>query len=85
MLLGKTGLLIFNSYTETDPVFGASPAGGITGTNISNWNTAYNWGDHSTGGYLTAEADTLATVTGRGATTTTDITTTGKLYIPIFC
>ena len=68
------------SYTETDPVFGASPAGGITGTNISNWNTAYNWGDHSTGGYLTAEADTLATVTGRGATTTTDITTTGKIY-----
>jgi len=68
------------SYTETDPVFGASPAGGITGTNISNWNTAYNWGDHSTEGYLTAEADTLATVTGRGATTTTDITTTGKIF-----
>lgn len=68
------------SYTETDPVFAASPAGGITGTNITNWNTAYNWGDHSTGGYLTAEADTLATVTGRGATTTTDITTTGKIF-----
>lgn len=68
------------SYTETDPVFAASPAGGITGTNITNWNTAYNWGDHSTGGYLTAESDTLATVTGRGATTTTDITTTGKVF-----
>ena len=68
------------SYTETDPVFAASPAGGITGTNISNWNTAYNWGDHGSAGYLTAEADTLATVTGRGATTTTDITTTGKIY-----
>ena len=68
------------SYTETDPVFTASAAGGITGTNIANWNTAYNWGDHSVAGYLTAEADTLATVTGRGATTTTDITTTGKIY-----
>jgi len=68
------------SYTETDPVFAASAAGGITGTNITNWNTAYNWGDHSTGGYLTAEADTLASVTGRGATTTTDITTTGKIF-----
>ena len=68
------------SYTETDPVFSASAAGGITGTNIANWNTAYNWGDHSTGGYLTAEADTLASVTGRGASTTTDITTTGKIY-----
>jgi len=68
------------SYTETDPVFAASAAGGITGTNIANWNTAYNWGDHSGAGYLTAESDTLATVTGRGATTTTDITTTGKIY-----
>ena len=68
------------SYTETDPVFAASAAGGITGTNIANWNTAYNWGDHGSAGYLTAEADTLATVTGRGATTTTDITTTGKIY-----
>ena len=68
------------SYTETDPVFAASPAGGITGTNIANWNTAYNWGDHSSAGYLTAESDTLASVTGRGASTTTDITTTGKIY-----
>ena len=68
------------SYTETDPVFSASPAGGITGTNITNWNTAYNWGDHGSAGYLTAESDTLASVTGRGATTTTDITTTGKIY-----
>ena len=68
------------SYTETDPVFAASAAGGITGTNIANWNTAYNWGDHGSAGYLTAESDTLASVTGRGATTTTDITTTGKIY-----
>ena len=68
------------SYTETDPVFSASAAGGITGTNIANWNTAYNWGNHGSAGYLTAESDTLASVTGRGATTTTDITTTGKIY-----
>ena len=44
------------SYTETDPVFTASPAGGITGTNIANWNTAYGWGDHSTQGYLTSHS-----------------------------
>lgn len=42
----------------------------------ANWNTAYSWGDHSTAGYLTAEADTLSTVTGRGATTATDIALT---------
>ena len=68
------------SYTETDPVFTASPAGGITATNITNWNTAYNWGDHGSAGYLTAEADTLDSVLSRGSSTTRDITTTGKLY-----
>jgi len=46
------------SYTETDPVFTASPASGITSTNITNWNTAYGWGDHSTAGYLTSETTT---------------------------
>ena len=42
------------SYTETDPVFSASAAAGITGTNISNWNTAYGWGNHASAGYLTS-------------------------------
>src|SRR4030042_6490307 len=28
------------SYTEIDPVFGTSAAFGITGTNISNWNSS---------------------------------------------
>ena len=37
---------------ETDPIFSASPAAGITAQDISNWNTAYSWGDHSTEGYL---------------------------------
>ena len=41
------------AYTETDPVFTQSPAAGIGNTEISNWNTAYSWGDHSTAGYLT--------------------------------
>ena len=63
------------SYTESDPVFLASPAGGITGTNIANWNTAYNWGDHSTQGYLTSytETGTLQTVTDNGSVTTNTI------------
>jgi len=55
--------------------------------NSSNWDTAYSWGDHSTQGYLTsaaAESDTLATVTARGATTTTalsvaDVTSSGTI------
>ncbi len=44
------------SYTETDPVFTASAAAGITSTNISNWNTAYGWGNHASAGYLTSAA-----------------------------
>jgi len=35
------------SYTETDPIFVASPAGGITNTDITNWNNSFSWGDHS--------------------------------------
>lgn len=38
---------------ETDPVFAASVAHGITTFDIINWNTAYGWGDHSLAGYLT--------------------------------
>lgn len=36
---------------ETDPVFLASVAYGITSTQITNWDTAYGWGDHSSIGY----------------------------------
>ena len=43
--------------TENDPDFNASAASGIANTDITNWNEAYGWGDHSEGGYLTSEAD----------------------------
>lgn len=32
-----------HTTTETDPVFVASASHGITGTNITNWNSAYTW------------------------------------------
>ncbi|MGE0078096.1 MAG: beta strand repeat-containing protein [Bacteroidales bacterium] len=47
-----------SSFTETDPVFAASSAYGINSTNISNWNTAYGWGNHATAGYLTNYTET---------------------------
>jgi hypothetical protein len=37
---------------EVDPVFRASPAAGVTSAEITNWNTAYGWGNHATAGYL---------------------------------
>jgi hypothetical protein len=35
------------SYNETDPIFSAHPSFGITTTNITNWTTAFGWGNHS--------------------------------------
>jgi microcystin-dependent protein len=46
------------SVSETDPVFGASAANGITGTNITNWNSAFGWGNHASAGYLTSFSET---------------------------
>ena len=68
------------SYTETDPVFSASAASNITSTKITNWDTAYGWGNHGTAGYLIAESDTLQTVIGRGNTSTSPAYFTSKLY-----
>lgn len=63
--------------TETDPIFSASAAFGITETQVTNWDTAFTWGDHGEAGYLTAETDTLGSVTTRGAVTTNSIETSG--------
>jgi len=45
------------AYAETDPQFTGSAAAGITGTDTSNWATAYGWGDHGVAGYVETEAD----------------------------
>jgi len=75
------------SYTETDPVFLASPAYGITNTQISNWDTAYGWGDHAAAGYLTTETytGTVTSVSGTGSvngiTLSGTVTTSGSLTL----
>ena len=67
------------SYTETDPVFSASAAANVTTSKITNWDTAFGWGNHASAGYLTSytETDTLATITTRGDSTTNAITVGG--------
>lgn len=45
------------SFTETDPIYSGDPASGITNGDITNWDAAYSWGDHSLAGYLTSETD----------------------------
>jgi hypothetical protein len=42
------------SFTETDPIFSASPSANIADSDIENWNLAHGWGDHATQGYLTS-------------------------------
>jgi uncharacterized protein (TIGR02145 family) len=56
------------NFDEVDPSFPGTPAEGITATNISNWNTAFGWGDHAglykPIGYVPSWAD----VTGKPTT-----------------
>ena len=43
---------------EADPLWATSPSFGITNTNITNWSTAYDWGNHATAGYITSYTET---------------------------
>jgi len=67
------GFLKLGSYTETDPIFTASPAATITTTNIANWNTAYNKKINSIGfasGTLTLTQQDGSTLTANTFNTT---------------
>ena len=69
-------------YTETDPVFTAHPASGITVGNIGNWNAAYGWGNHATAGYLTSftETDPIFSVHPASGITAGNITNWNMAY-----
>ncbi len=54
------------SGSESDPVFLASAAAGITSTNITNWNTAHGWGNHDSQGYLTNGTGITTVYSGEG-------------------
>jgi hypothetical protein len=81
-------------YTETDPLFAASAASGITAGQTNNWNAAYGWGNHAVAGYLTSftETDPLFAASAAHGIGASDITawnskvggsgTTG--YVPKF-
>jgi hypothetical protein len=44
-------------YTESDPVYSASVAAGITTQNVTDWNSAFAWGNHALAGYSTFSGD----------------------------
>jgi len=65
---------IYYNTTTGELTYGALPvSAGITSTQISNWDTAYGWGNHASVGYLTSnQTITLSgDVTGSGATAIT--------------
>ena len=66
-----------SSFTETDPVFTASPSFGITGTNITNWNSAFSWGNHASAGYQAGlvSGTNIKTVNGTSMLGSGDIVT----------
>jgi hypothetical protein len=52
--------------SETDPVFTASAAASITNTKITNWDTAYGWGNHASAGYQSALGFTAENTANKG-------------------
>lgn len=74
-----TGLSVSPATITSSGTFAIKYATGYaipTTAKQTNWDTAYGWGDHSKAGYLKSftEADTLQSVTDRGAITTHAIT-----------
>lgn len=59
------------SYTETDPVYLASDAANVTAAKITNWDTAFGWGDHSLAGYKSNFTENTAFNKDFGTTTGT--------------
>ncbi len=55
-----------SEYGITDAMGTTHPAYNITADDISNWNTAYGWGNHASAGYLTASSWASPGVIGSG-------------------
>ena len=70
------------SYSETDPIFLASPAYQITNQNRTDWGLAYSWGDHSQAGYLTSytETDPVFSASPAGSITLQNVTNWNTAY-----
>ena len=90
--LGDVTKLDFSDNLDLTPVsegistvsisFPTRPYSGITTADITNWDRAYGWGDHSVVGYLTSytETQTLDDVVGRGHSTSRDVSIGGSIF-----
>ena len=86
-LTNDSGFL--TSYTETDPVFSASAAAGITSTDISNWNAKVS-DDKTWNGvtlnktYVTSTAENIR-IPYSSAVTSTSMNFINATYVPSNC
>lgn len=69
----KTAEGLTEEIVETDPVFESSPASIISLNDISNWDEAFSWGDHSLADYIAEEMDPLFTASAASDIETSDI------------
>lgn len=76
LLTNDSGYIV----TETDPIFTASASYGITSGNITNWNSAYSWGNHALIGYITVELDPVFTASPSYNITSTQISHWDSAY-----
>lgn len=71
-----------NSPTPTPVLIvdGNADCFAIASADITNWNTAYGWGDHASGGYITSESDPIFTASAAYSITSGDLTNWGSAY-----
>ena len=71
-----------NSPTPTPVLIvdGNADCFGIASADISNWNTAYSWGDHASASYITSESDPIFTASDAYGITATDISNWDSAY-----
>ena len=76
----KTAESLAVPFSETDPLFSASPAYSISSSNIVNWNSAYGWGNHANAGYLTSytESDPVWSIASLNYYTKNNMQTSGS-------
>ncbi len=82
----RTPAELLSGFSESDPVYSIAPASGITSTNITNWNSAFGWGNHASQGYITdgntGWDNTYGFITGNQTITLTgDVTGSGTTSI----
>lgn len=71
-----------NSPTPTPVLIvdGNADCFNIVSADVTNWNTAYGWGDHASAGYLTSETDPVFVASTAYGITTTDTGNWGTAY-----